>query len=212
VKKPCLLILFFFFASVSPSILFNAVAYAAVFKWKDDSGKTHFTDSPDKVPLKYRKKENIDKSFNGKPSAKSSRAPQSPAEFLISCMIKTKSLKKCTEMMKQETIQLYNITVKMNLYTAYLACRTVWANQSRTTPCTMEKARREEFRSDKLVTIQLFPKRNVENNFLARGMHKKLKGSWELIMNEKRWRKCRRRGSGGFLECFQREGYIRKLD
>jgi len=193
-------------------MLMDQGAYAAVYKWKDENGKIHFTDSPDKVPLKYRKKENIDKSFNRKPSAESPHDRQSPAEFLISCMIKTKSLKKCTEMMKQETIRLYNQIVKADLYNAYLACRTVWANQSRTTPCTMEEARREEFRSDKLVTIQLFPKRNVESNFLARGIHKKLKDSWELIMNEKRRRKCSRRGSGNFLKCIEREGYLKKLD
>lgn len=29
---------------------------AAVYKWRDDKGKLHFTDHPSKIPLKYRKK------------------------------------------------------------------------------------------------------------------------------------------------------------
>jgi uncharacterized protein DUF4124 len=28
---------------------------AKIYKWKDENGKTHFTDSPEKIPFKYRK-------------------------------------------------------------------------------------------------------------------------------------------------------------
>ena len=54
-------------------MLVDQGVYAAVYKWKDEKGKTHFTDSPDKVPLQYRKKENIDKSFNKKPKEESAK-------------------------------------------------------------------------------------------------------------------------------------------
>ena len=36
--------------------LFQASAVAAIYKWKDDQGKLHFTDSKSKIPLKYREK------------------------------------------------------------------------------------------------------------------------------------------------------------
>ncbi len=34
--------------------LFPAPVDAAIYKWKDDQGKTHFTDDKSKIPLKYR--------------------------------------------------------------------------------------------------------------------------------------------------------------
>lgn len=34
--------------------LFQTPLYAAIYKWKDDQGKLHFTDSKSKIPLKYR--------------------------------------------------------------------------------------------------------------------------------------------------------------
>jgi hypothetical protein len=40
------------------------ISFAAVYKWKDDNGKLHFTDQPSKIPPKYRKK-------HGKPVYKS---------------------------------------------------------------------------------------------------------------------------------------------
>jgi hypothetical protein len=42
--------------------LFQASAVAGIYKWRDDQGKLHFTDSKSKIPLKYR--ENIQK-FKG---------------------------------------------------------------------------------------------------------------------------------------------------
>jgi hypothetical protein len=45
-------------------LVFPKTSGAAVYKWKDDNGKLHFTDQPSKIPLKYRKK-------HGKPIYKS---------------------------------------------------------------------------------------------------------------------------------------------
>ena len=42
--------------------LFQTPLWAAIYKWRDDQGKLHFTDSKSKIPLKYR--ENIQK-FKG---------------------------------------------------------------------------------------------------------------------------------------------------
>ena len=39
--------------------LFQASAVAGIYKWRDDQGKLHFTDSKSKIPLKYR--ENVQK-------------------------------------------------------------------------------------------------------------------------------------------------------
>jgi hypothetical protein len=36
--------------------LFQASAVAGIYKWRDDQGKLHFTDSKSKIPLKYREK------------------------------------------------------------------------------------------------------------------------------------------------------------
>ncbi|HJV34931.1 DUF4124 domain-containing protein [Geomonas sp.] len=36
-------------------LLIHSAAYAAFFKWVDESGVTHFTDSRNKIPKKYRK-------------------------------------------------------------------------------------------------------------------------------------------------------------
>ena len=32
-------------------------ASAKIYKWKDENGKTHYTDSPAKIPKKYRSKD-----------------------------------------------------------------------------------------------------------------------------------------------------------
>jgi len=37
-------------------LVFPEAPVAAVYKWKDDNGKLHFTDQPSKIPPKYRKK------------------------------------------------------------------------------------------------------------------------------------------------------------
>lgn len=34
-------------------------AFAKIYKYTDDQGKTHFTDSPNSIPLKYRKKNSL---------------------------------------------------------------------------------------------------------------------------------------------------------
>ena len=39
-------------------LAFPQTSGAAVYKWKDDNGKLHFTDQASKIPLKYRKKHN----------------------------------------------------------------------------------------------------------------------------------------------------------
>jgi len=36
--------------------LFQASAVAAIYKWRDDQGQLHFTDTKSKIPLKYREK------------------------------------------------------------------------------------------------------------------------------------------------------------
>lgn len=36
-------------------VLLPTAAWADFYKWKDDAGKTHYADSPGKVPFKYRK-------------------------------------------------------------------------------------------------------------------------------------------------------------
>jgi len=45
-------------------LVFPQTSDAAIYKWRDDKGKLHFTDSPSKIPLKYQKK-------HGKPVYKS---------------------------------------------------------------------------------------------------------------------------------------------
>jgi len=37
-------------------------AWAKIYKWKDENGKTHFTDSPSKIPMQFRKKTGNDTS------------------------------------------------------------------------------------------------------------------------------------------------------
>ncbi len=56
-------------------------ALAKIYKYKDDQGKTHFTDNPNSIPLKYRK-ENSLKKFRGvvAPSSPPSVAPGTPGQ------------------------------------------------------------------------------------------------------------------------------------
>jgi Domain of unknown function (DUF4124) len=58
--------------------LFQTPLYAAIYKWKDDQGKLHFTDSKSKIPLKYR--DQFEK-FRGvaEPSPKESGSPAGAA-------------------------------------------------------------------------------------------------------------------------------------
>jgi hypothetical protein len=56
------IVILFTFCFLIPNI-----ATAKVYKWKDDSGKTHYTDSPNKIPQKYRNKNKTD--TIGTPSA-----------------------------------------------------------------------------------------------------------------------------------------------
>ncbi len=55
-------------------LAFPQASGAAIYKWKDDNGKLHFTDQPSKIPLKYRKE-------HGKPVYKTlpSETQDSPA-------------------------------------------------------------------------------------------------------------------------------------
>jgi hypothetical protein len=50
--------------------------FARVYKYKDDQGKTHFTDDPSKIPLKYRREDSL-KKFRGvaEPSPSSEASP-----------------------------------------------------------------------------------------------------------------------------------------
>lgn len=56
-------------------------ALAKIYKYKDDQGKTHFTDDPNNIPLKYRK-ENTLKKFRGvvDPGSPPSVAPGTPGQ------------------------------------------------------------------------------------------------------------------------------------
>ena len=56
-------------------------ALAKIYKYKDDQGKTHFTDNPSSIPLKYRK-ENSLKKFRGvvDPGFSPSAAPGTPGQ------------------------------------------------------------------------------------------------------------------------------------
>jgi cytoskeletal protein RodZ len=56
--------------------LFQTPLWAAIYKWRDDQGKLHFTDSKSKIPLKYR---NQVEKFKGvtEPAPKSQPSPSS---------------------------------------------------------------------------------------------------------------------------------------
>jgi len=41
--------------------LFSQPAFSAVYKWKDDQGRTHFTDDEGKIPAQYRNKDRLKK-------------------------------------------------------------------------------------------------------------------------------------------------------
>lgn len=41
--------------------LFSQPAFSAVYKWKDDQGRTHFTDDEGKIPAQYRNKDKVKK-------------------------------------------------------------------------------------------------------------------------------------------------------
>lgn len=58
------------------------LAFAKIYKYTDDQGKTHFTDSPNSIPLKYRKKNSLKKFKEIAPSpdaATSSPGPKGTA-------------------------------------------------------------------------------------------------------------------------------------
>ncbi len=46
--------------SVSVVLVFAAPTHSAIYKWKDENGKIHFTDSPSKIPPQYRKKDELE--------------------------------------------------------------------------------------------------------------------------------------------------------
>lgn len=41
--------------------LFSQPAFSAVYKWKDDQGRTHITDDESKIPVQYRNKDKLKK-------------------------------------------------------------------------------------------------------------------------------------------------------
>ena len=59
-------------------LMLASPSHSAVFKWKDEHGKTHFTDSLSKIPPKYRIKGKL-KTMDGKP-AESSKPVQSSGQ------------------------------------------------------------------------------------------------------------------------------------
>ena len=76
-----MLSVYFLCASVEP-------AQAKLYKWKDDSGATHYTDNENNIPFKYRKKESLEKlkglskprSTKGTPDEKSENIPENLSE------------------------------------------------------------------------------------------------------------------------------------
>ncbi len=56
------------------ALMLASPSHSAVFKWKDENGKTHFTDSLSKIPPQYREKGEL-KTIDGTP-AKSSKPVQ----------------------------------------------------------------------------------------------------------------------------------------
>lgn len=67
-----------------------AVAHAATYQWTDNQGGTHFTDDPDKIPAKYRKKV---REMNVEPVQEEKRvSPQPAAEPVTPPAAKAKSL------------------------------------------------------------------------------------------------------------------------
>ena len=54
-----------------------APSHSKIYKWKDENGKTHFTDSPSKIPPQYRKKDEL-KTFKGAPAD-----PSTPVKLLL---------------------------------------------------------------------------------------------------------------------------------
>jgi len=54
-------------------VLFPSTAQAKMYKWVDDQGKTHFTDSKSKIPPKYRDKPKPEKEKKKKPRTSGSR-------------------------------------------------------------------------------------------------------------------------------------------
>jgi clan AA aspartic protease (TIGR02281 family) len=65
----------FLFLSAFPSM----VAEAGMYSWKDDQGKTYFTDSLHKIPLKYRQDDQGFKKYkSARPRASSSTVSPSP--------------------------------------------------------------------------------------------------------------------------------------
>ncbi len=57
-------------------LTFAVPSQSAIFKWKDENGKTHFTDSLSKIPPQYREKGKL-KTMDGKPAQSSKPAPTS---------------------------------------------------------------------------------------------------------------------------------------
>ncbi len=58
-------------------LIFAAPSHSAIFKWKDENGKTHFTDDISKIPSQYRKKDGL-KMFKGAPAD-----PSNPVKLLL---------------------------------------------------------------------------------------------------------------------------------
>ncbi len=54
------------------------IDFAKIYKYTDDQGKTHFTDSPNSIPLKYRKKNSLKKFKELAPSPDASTSSPAP--------------------------------------------------------------------------------------------------------------------------------------
>ncbi len=75
-------------------------ASAKIYKWKDENGKTHFTDSPSKIPLQYRK----DKGQDSGPKTSTSKLKKPTSS---TSKIQSKKL---------AAFDKENVTVKYNYY------------------------------------------------------------------------------------------------
>ena len=60
----------FYALGVLVVLMLASPSHSAIYKWKDENGKTHFTDSLSKIPPKYRKKGEL-KTMKGTPAESS---------------------------------------------------------------------------------------------------------------------------------------------
>ncbi len=57
-------------------LVLAAPASAGLYKWKDENGKTHFTDDPSRIPLDYRNKKDMKKIQSSKSKGVKNNLPK----------------------------------------------------------------------------------------------------------------------------------------